>query len=118
MPDHIAVDHKTLLEAFEGDRILLAEAVGFFIEDYPPIVDNIHQSLTADDGDGLKRNAHSLKGMLGNFGAHRAYRLAAQLESMGRTHSLEDGSRILLNLTREVEFVVQDLKRLIQDRRP
>jgi len=115
MANSTTVDHQALMNAFDGDRTLLAEAIGFFIEDYPPVLDDIRRSMSAADGDGLKRSAHALKGMLGNFGATEACLLADRLEAMGRNRSAENGSHLIADLADKIERIVQDLNRLTQD---
>jgi len=104
-----------LLRAFDDDMEFLREAVGMFLEDYPPMIAAIENSLTVQDHEELGRTAHGLKGMLGNFQADEAVGHAFALEAMGKTKSFDGGNDIFNRLVHEVTKLETALKRLIEE---
>ena len=55
--------------------------------------------------DQVERRAHSLKGSVGVLGAKEAYKLAYQLECMGREGRLDHAEQVLQNLKAELYHV-------------
>ena len=91
----------------------LEEAVGMFLEDYPPMIATIDQALSADDHDELGRTAHGLKGMLGNFQSNKAVGHALALENMGKNKDSNGGRETFEALVQEVNILEKALTRLI-----
>jgi len=104
-----------LLRAFDDDMEFLREAVGMFLEDYPPMITSIESAITDQDHEELSRTAHGLKGMLGNFQAEEAVGHAFALESMGKNKTSDGGRRVFERLVREVTSLETALKRLIRE---
>lgn len=110
-----AFETDKLLRAFDEDMDFLREAVGMFLEDYPPMIAVLENALTDQDHEELGRTAHGLKGMLGNFQADEAVGHAFALEAMGKNKTC-DGGRVIFNeLVREVNNLETALKRLIEE---
>ncbi|MDQ1833174.1 hybrid sensor histidine kinase/response regulator [Massilia scottii] len=63
--------HGALLR-LDGDRELLHELAALFISDGPQLFDALDKALAAGDTSAAQRAAHSLRGVLVNFGAGRA----------------------------------------------
>ena len=73
------VSNNGMLARVGGDRELLAEVIGFFLEDCPNTIEVIRQGL--EDGDfAVVRAAHSLTGSAANFDATAVVALARTLE--------------------------------------
>ncbi|MCP3950796.1 MAG: response regulator, partial [Desulfobacterales bacterium] len=115
VPGGISFDTEKLLRAFDNDMEFLKEAVGMFIEDYPPMLESIDQALTAVDLDELGRTAHGLKGMLGNFQADEAVAQAFSLENMGKDRDCSGGREIFTSLAQEVQNLEKAMTRLIEE---
>ncbi|WP_229522058.1 hybrid sensor histidine kinase/response regulator [Massilia antarctica] len=81
------IDWDGALLRLDGDRELLRELAALFIGDGPHLRDSLEQALAAGDGEAAQRAAHSLQGVLVNFGARRAIacseRMAASLRDAG-----------------------------------
>ncbi len=77
-------DLEGSLERMGGDRQLFGEMVGFLQSDAPHWLAQIHAALARGDMQGVHRGAHTLKGLISNFGAGEAFRAAAQVEQFGR----------------------------------
>ncbi len=115
VPDGTSFDTEKLLRAFDNDLEFLKEAVGMFLEDYPPMLESIDQALTAVDHDDLGRTAHGLKGMLGNFQADEAVGHAFSLENMGKEKECNGGRQVFTSLVEEVANLEKALTRLIKE---
>src|SRR5437667_3551138 len=79
------IDRTATLALVGGNREFLRELVQIFLEDYPPLVDEIRAAAAARDAERLRRAAHTLRGLVGNFGARAAFEAAGTLEAMGRS---------------------------------
>ncbi len=98
------VDLDDALEAVSGDRELLLEAVGLFLEhDYPRHLEELEKGLARQDAQVVKKAAHGIKGAVGNFGGRTAYEAALCLETMGRMDDLSDAQRALEELATEMK---------------
>jgi len=68
----------------EGDSEFVAKFVRLFVEDTAVQLVALKAAVAQEDGDGVRRIAHGLKGACSNFGAARLAELCAQLEARGR----------------------------------
>lgn len=71
-----------------GDRQLLRQLVEFFCEDAPEYLARLHAAADRGDAAGVAYSAHSLHGLVANFGADAAGLATARLEEMGQTGDL------------------------------
>ena len=62
-------DLNAALERLGGSRELLCDMIGFYLEDYPVLIERIEDAADAGDPVTLARNTHSLKGLAANFDA-------------------------------------------------
>jgi two-component system, sensor histidine kinase and response regulator len=111
-------DRDKLLAAFDHDWEFFKEAVDMFLEDYPPMLSAIEKALDEEDAEALKRQAHALKGMIGNFQAKTAARHALTLETMGRDGQADSGKDSLALLKNELQRLRTDLVRLTEEQAP
>jgi two-component system sensor histidine kinase/response regulator len=109
------VDRASLLKAFDQDWEFFSEAVDMFIEDYPAMVEEIRSAITDTDAERLRRQAHALKGMLGNFQATNAVTAAKSLEEMGRDRCLDNAGAAVGRLAAEVERLRAALENLVKE---
>jgi len=84
------VDKTGALQRLGGDRQLFSEFITIFLEDSPELIANIRKGLETNDATTVEKNAHSLKGLISNFGAKECVELALKLELAGRAGSVED----------------------------
>jgi HPt (histidine-containing phosphotransfer) domain-containing protein len=80
MGDCIVFDLNAALKRVGNDRECFAHMTEFFFEDYPAIVDRLHQALDNRNAQGVGYAAHSLKGLVANFDANDLVHLAALIE--------------------------------------
>ena len=103
-PPASPVDLEEALVAVGGDRELLQEAVGLFLElDYPRHLEELIEGLERQDARAVKRAAHGMKGALRSFGGRAASDVALHLETMGREGDLRGAQGELEELEAEVK---------------
>lgn len=77
------IDVQELKRIMAGKKFLLDKCLQAFEGDYPPLMSKMTACIEQNEYDGLKENAHRLKGMLKYLAAHNAATLAEHLESLG-----------------------------------
>jgi HPt (histidine-containing phosphotransfer) domain-containing protein len=100
-----AIDERAALAYAGGDRQLLGELLGIFVEECPGHVQALRDAVTAADPDALMRAAHTLGGSLRVLGAAAAAALVRSLETLGREGSLDGAAALLARLEPELERV-------------
>jgi len=111
--DAATVDKLLLLNAFDGDWSFLNEIVEVFLSDYPGRMDDLRRANTNGDSDLLMRSAHSLKGMLRNFQAESAAKVAFEIEKMAKTDNFEAVQAKIEHLTDHITEVDKMLRDII-----
>jgi CheY-like chemotaxis protein len=100
-----ALDEAALLAYAGGDRELLGELLGIFLEDGPGQLQALRTAVAGTDPAALMRAAHALSGSLTVLGAAAAIALVGRLEALGREGRLEGAAALLARLEPEVERV-------------
>ncbi len=111
-----SLDLDVALSHVDGDRELLRELSGIFIEDYPRMLEEMQNSVLGRDHATLERLAHTLKGRLAYFGAAEARGSAADLETMGRERDLAGAWKSLEELDSAMAGVLRELESFCRDR--
>ena len=73
-----------LLDRVEGDRELLVELFGLFLEELPGNRDALLKAIDAGDLEKTAGAAHKMKGMLANLSAFHMASLASEIELAAR----------------------------------
>jgi two-component system sensor histidine kinase/response regulator len=98
------VDLEAALQATAGDRELLREGVGLFMEhDYPRHLRMLEEGLDQRDARAIKAAAHGVKGVVDSFGGQAARDAALRLETMARDNDLDAASDALKALKAEMD---------------
>ncbi len=116
--DAFSIDKEALLLAFDHDWHFLKETVDMLLEDYPPLLAAIKETIDNDDADGLRRAAHSLKGMVGNFQATAAAGAALELEHMCRQGNFSNARPVYDFLVNEMERFSRRLLKILKEEKP
>jgi CheY-like chemotaxis protein len=103
LPEGEACDWNEALRAVRGDRDLLGVVVQAALEESPRLIDEIREAISSGDAPALRLAAHTLKGSIRYFGQGPAFRLAYQLEQMGRDARLAEAGPTLTALEGEME---------------
>jgi len=104
-----AINFSDLLASLNGDRALLADLVGQFASDYPASREQLQAALGQGDCRQLEWIAHSLKSVVGIFGATNAVGLLQRLEDAAESQGLEEAESLLPQLLTEMGRVEQSL---------
>ena len=109
----IAIDFDSLLEKLDGDRELVEEIVGMFLEDYPVRIAALRDAMSAGDASALGDAAHTLKGAISNFGAEAAQEAAFDLERRGREARLDGIDSACKLFEAEADRVIAELREFL-----
>jgi PAS domain S-box-containing protein len=82
------IDYPQALERVGGDRELLAELSGLFLDEYPRLLAEAIAGVENGDLAATGGAAHQLKGLLAQFGSERGRRLALALEAAAKAVDL------------------------------
>ncbi len=103
------IDLTLIRKALRGNTELFAKLVDHFTASGPQQMADLKRHLAAEDGEGLRAVAHTLKGTLANFGAAAASALAAKLEKMGRDRDLAEAAGVFAELEAALTTVMAAL---------
>jgi HPt (histidine-containing phosphotransfer) domain-containing protein len=84
-----SLDWKGALRNLEGDEEFLFELSRMFLEQNPGLLAAVKEAMSNEDGDGLRRAAHSLKGSAQVIGGRATAAAALKLEHHGRNEDFE-----------------------------
>jgi HPt (histidine-containing phosphotransfer) domain-containing protein len=87
---------RSVLDGLSGavGEDFLGELIDTFLEEAPGMFEEMKQALAANDTDGFRRAAHSLKTNANTFGASELAEQAKELEYMARENNLDVGERL------------------------
>jgi HPt (histidine-containing phosphotransfer) domain-containing protein len=106
------VDWTAAVGRLSGDRELLGELIGLFLDECPKLMATIRQAAADGDAPALRLAAHTLKGSVGNFAARRAFEAAMRLETLARDGTFTGVPAALTVLEREFEALLPELSEL------
>jgi two-component system sensor histidine kinase/response regulator len=97
------VDIDAALQVVDGDKELLREAVGLFLEqDYPRQLKKLREGIKSQNAEAVTAAAHGIKGAVRSFGGRAVGDVAQRLETMGREGNLTGTDKVMKEL--EAEF--------------
>lgn len=102
LPGASPFDLTEALARVDGDRELLGELAGIFLDSCPGYLESIQQALEQDDARALTFAAHALKGSVGNFIKIGPFETARTLESLGRQGTLAGTTELFQKLEKEI----------------
>lgn len=97
----------TRLRATLGKKAdqLLPSLISGFVRDGRRQIDEMQQAVRTQDGELLRRAAHTLKGAAATFGAQRLSQLARELENRARAGQIEGNEDLIAQIAAELEQV-------------
>ncbi len=105
-----AMDGKTLLARFDGNRKLLQSLIKTFRHDCPKMMAKIRSALTTRSPRSLADAAHGLKGSVGNFGSSSALETAREMEKTGRQGKLDGAWELYATLEDDIARLLPALQ--------
>ena len=106
------INVQEALERLGGDRALLAELAGLFMEEGPRLLGEAAAGLGAGDAGAVQNAAHQLKGLFAQFCAAQAREAAWELELEARRADLVAARPRLEALRAQMELVLPELRLL------
>jgi two-component system, sensor histidine kinase and response regulator len=97
------IEEAEILARFDGDIELVRELAGIFIDECPNYLAAIREAVLSANPKALEHSTHTLKGSLGNFSTKDAHAFALQLETLGRSGSVDGAAEILQKLEEQLE---------------
>ena len=108
-------DLSSAMETVLGNKDLFQEIAGMFIESCSDYVVKIKEGIAGNDAAILEREAHSLKGAVGNFGAKEAYEVADRLEKLGKEGEIAMAAEQLSNFEIAFKELLSEMKIVLQE---
>ena len=107
----MAFDEGALRRRLSGDRELMADVIGVFLEDLPLRLAAIKEAVTARNAEALRVAAHALKGAAGNLSALGLFDAARVLERVGEESRMNAADAAWRQLSVEASNVIDALNR-------
>jgi HPt (histidine-containing phosphotransfer) domain-containing protein len=107
--EHV-LDIRGALARLDGDSELLAELIGFYLEDSERMLAELRSAVAASDANEIKMAAHALKGLVAGCGGVRAAEAARRVEHAGAANDLTHIDGLVQNLKDELELVSQQAR--------
>lgn len=109
-PDRRICDLPAALKRMGGNVKLLQQTAAFCREDIPEYLGHLQEAIAEGNADGVRRAAHSIKGMVVNFDASAAASVAQRVEEMGLSQNLRDVEAVSQQLANEVSRLLATLE--------
>ena len=105
-----AFNLPSAMETVMESEALFRKIADMLIESCPGYIERIRNAIADNNPGVLEREAHSLKGAVGNFGADDAYEAAYHLEKLGKNEEMATAVEGLSNLEKALEQLVSEMK--------
>jgi HPt (histidine-containing phosphotransfer) domain-containing protein len=102
-------DRNTALAVANGDEQFLMRMVRMFRDQSRKLVGEIQEAIQRGDTAAVQRIAHTLKAVVGSFGAQKAGRAAAQLEDEANKGTLTGCETAFVTLNETIASLQQAL---------
>jgi len=111
-PDTAPMNWEQAAQEFGGNRAILGAAVSQFLAHLEAEIPLLRESLAAEDGETLRREAHKIRGGAAQLAAMPLAAAAERLETLAELGDL----RVAAGAVAEIESGFQELKRLAASR--
>lgn len=105
-PANEVCDYQGALARLGGDKDLYSDLVGFFVEDAPPLLDELRAAIAAENSTVTKQSAHKLKGLCLGCGGVQAAGVAQKVEEAATADELSDAESLADRLAAEIDSLV------------
>ena len=97
------------------DKDIIKEVIDIFVDEYDVRISNLQKNIDEKDYANLGFNAHSLKSVIGNYMAPRAYELNRRLEELAKNNSYEGINETFAELKNATKELLDELKNYLQN---
>ena len=108
--DEVTLDWDAALDAFDGDRGRLTEAIATYLDQGPALRAGLRSAIERGEAAVVRRAAQTIKTGLDCFGEPRAVALAFRLEEAGRRGWLESAAEQVAALEQELNRIEPELR--------
>ena len=108
-PDLAVFDQSDLMDRMAGDVEVCQEVLGLFLDDLPGQMESVRQAVEAQDGDAIRFQAHTIKGMSANVGTPTLRLVAQRMEQFAREGRIEEAVMLYPELVYHGELVLRAL---------
>jgi CheY-like chemotaxis protein len=108
----LPMDVNAALELVGGDPEFLREIAGLFLKDTPLTMKALDEAVKRGDALTIQREAHKLKGSVGNFSAPYAFDAALRVEILGIEGKLSEAPGAFAALQSEIQKLISELEAL------
>jgi len=111
-----AIDWDQFNENFQYyDKEIIKEVIDIFIDEYDTRISNLKKNIEDKDYTNLAFNAHSLKSVIANYMAPKAYELTRRLEDLAKNKSDEGIDKNFTDLLNETNELLLELKNYLEN---
>ena len=100
------IDLAVAMRYLGGDRRLLLELVGIFLDDGPKRLDSLRVAMSVSDVRQIEQVAHSLRGSAAILGATELQSAAVALEDAAHDGHAESGPQMVARIASELERAI------------
>lgn len=104
------IDLSAALQRLRGDHRLLLTLIDYYLDDYPPVVAEVHRAAERENAEELAMAAHSLKGLAANFDAQEVIETIAAIEKKAKAGELGSAKQLLPRLDTALSRLTADLR--------
>lgn len=87
----------------EGEEDILGELIDLFVADAPERLSALAAAVEGGDANGVRSEAHALKGSCANLGAIQMAQACAEIEARARDNDIREAPRLLSELNTEFD---------------
>jgi HPt (histidine-containing phosphotransfer) domain-containing protein len=97
------MNFERAMKVYEGDKAFLMEVLSGFLEKARAQIETIRQALSDGDAEVVWKEAHAIKGGAAILTADILSEVAFELENIGKSGDLGEGTEIFERLEREFQ---------------
>jgi len=105
----LVFDENEALLTVNGNRELLKTVIDMFQKEGPALLATIGEAVAKSNAEAIQKNAHKMRGMVGNFGASAASEAAFRLHEIGESGELAKATTAFEELKQELQRLTEVL---------
>lgn len=105
LPVDTPMDYEKALAENEGDQAFLTTILDGFLKRAKTQMQTLRQALSSGDAETVREEAHAIKGGSGILRANALSGVALELETMGRSGTLEGGLEVFERMERALHLL-------------
>lgn len=104
-------DLSALKELLGNDDSAVKDVLTAFTLDYEKYLISLENAVSKSNAEELRKNAHAMRSVVGNFNLKKLYDIATELEAMGKELNLENSQ----NLFNEFKSGISDFREWVKN---